>query len=215
VTRIAHFTGDSVTDAERRTSEDGLGDGYVRVLSRRPGLQGWSVENSGVSGNRTSDLQARWDVDVLDHAPDVLSILVGVNDMWRRYDNDDPTDAAVFEERYRALLTAAVAASVSESTAGSTAGSGSHALHLVLVEPFLLPVRPEQETWLEDLDPKREVVKRLADEFSAAFVPLHVELTRLAASVGPATLADDGVHPTPAGHEALADIWLAHASLPV
>jgi lysophospholipase L1-like esterase len=75
------------------------------------------------------------------------------------------------------------------------------------MEPFLLPVKDGQEQWREDLDPKLEVVRKLAVEYGAILVPTDVELGKQAASVGAATLAGDGVHPSAAGHRALADLW--------
>ena len=78
---------------------------------------------------------------------------------------------------------------------------------VVLIEPFLLPVKDGQEEWREDLDPKLEVVRKLAVEYGAILVPADTELNRQAAAVGAATLAGDGVHPSPAGHRAIADLW--------
>ncbi len=77
----------------------------------------------------------------------------------------------------------------------------------MLVEPFLLPVKAEQRVWREDLDPKLEVVRRLATEYDALLVPADVEFNRQALTVGATTLADDGVHPTAAGHRLLAELW--------
>ncbi|WP_350280567.1 SGNH/GDSL hydrolase family protein [Kribbella sp. HUAS MG21] len=190
--RTVVFAGDSVTDCGRRTDPDGLGDGYVRTLyddlsdelgERRP-----AIVNTGISGNRAVDLAARWAADVLAHDPSLVSILIGINDTWRRYDEDDPTTPEAFEASYRALLDALTCP-------------------VVLMEPFLLPVKAGQQEWREDLDPKLEVVRKLAVEYGAILVPTDVELTKAAAAVGPATLADDGVHPTAAGHRALADLW--------
>lgn len=186
------LVGDSVTDCGRRSDPDGLGDGYVRMLAEGP-LQGVRVTNRGVGGDRAVDLAARWETDVLRERPDVLSVLVGVNDTWRRYDAGSTTAAPAFEATYRSLLGSALATGVRR---------------LVLVEPFVLPVTPEQERWWdEDLGAKVEAVRRLAAEHEAVLVPAAVHLTGLATSAGAAALAADGVHPTAAGHRALADLW--------
>ncbi|PJJ65254.1 SGNH/GDSL hydrolase family protein [Compostimonas suwonensis] len=193
------FIGDSVTDSNRTTSpgsETGLGDGYVRALAGSEQLAGQTVVNRGVNGNRATDLLARWQQDVLDHDPDIVSILIGVNDMWRRYDSDDPVTVADFAATYRALLDATVAPG----------------RRVILVEPFLLPVRDEQKTWREDLDPKIEAVRALAQEYGLTLVPADRHLTALAETAGPEAIADDGIHPTPRGHEALAALWLEHAA---
>jgi acyl-CoA thioesterase-1 len=185
--RTIVFAGDSVTDCGRRTDPAGLGDGYVKFLY--DALPGPRIVNAGISGHRAVDLVARWETDVTAHAPDLVSVLIGINDTWRRYDEDDPTSAESFEASYRKLL------------------DPLPQVRLVLVEPFLVPVDDEQRGWREDLNPKLEVVRRLASEYGALLVPADVEFTARAAEVGPETLADDGVHPTAAGHRLLADLW--------
>ena len=186
--RTIVFAGDSVTDCGRRDDPAGLGDGYVKNLYDELGAGRPRIVNAGISGNRAVDLAARWDADVLEHEPDLVSVLIGINDTWRRYDKDDPTSTEAFEASYRELLEPVTA-------------------KLVLVEPFLLPVKAEQRVWREDLDPKLEVVRRLATEYDALLVPADVEFNRQALTVGATTLADDGVHPTAAGHRLLAELW--------
>lgn len=187
------FYGDSITDAGRdRADDSSLGDGYVSLLAAR--LRGRdeaaTVRNLGISGNRARDLEARIAGELVPARPDVLTVFVGINDTWRRYDSADPTDDAAFERSYRAVLDAVSA-------------------RIVLIEPFLLPVRDEQHAWLEDLAGKQAVVRRLADEYRAGLVPLHSHLTAIASARpgGPAELAPDGVHPTSLGAAAIADAW--------
>lgn len=190
------FIGDSVTDCGRRDDPDGLGSGYVKLIAGNPALRGMRVTNRGISGNRVVDLEARWQVDVLDLAPDILTVLVGINETWRRYDSGDPTSARDFEAGYRRLLESA-------ATDGRT---------LVLMEPFVLPVTAQQRSWHpEDLDEKIAVVHDLARDFDAILVPLDAALTTLATELTPEALADDGVHPTPLGHEAIGALWLQYA----
>ena len=186
--RTVVFAGDSVTDCGRRTDPDGLGDGYVRNLYDDLGPRRPRIVNAGISGHRAADLADRWSTDVLAHDPSLVSILIGINDTWRRYDENDPTTAESFEASYRALL-------------------DPLDCPVVLIEPFLLPVKAGQEEWREDLDPKLDVVRKLAVEYGAILVPADLELNRQAMTVGAATLAGDGVHPSPAGHRAIADLW--------
>ncbi|WP_235857235.1 SGNH/GDSL hydrolase family protein [Occultella glacieicola] len=186
------LTGDSITDAGRdRDDLASLGDGYAALVAAD--LPDERVLNTGISGNRVVDLQARWDADVLAHTPDVLSIMIGINDTWRRYDRDDPTSARSYEAGYRDLLARSRAAGVGR---------------ILLVEPFLLALGPDQWDWREDLDPKIAAVRRLAEEFGAEYVATDGPYAQAAARVGAAALAHDGVHPTPAGHRLLADLWL-------
>jgi acyl-CoA thioesterase I len=185
------FFGDSITDAGRRTDPDGLGDGYVRLLAGK--LVGTNVINAGISGDRAVDLQARLDDDVLAHRPDVVSIMIGINDTWRRFDYGDPTSTEAYEESYRDVLDRITVARA----------------RAILLEPFVLPVTAEQATaWREDLQPRIDVVRRLGADYDALVVPLDVELNKLATELGSAALAGDGVHPTDRGHAEIARIWL-------
>lgn len=187
------FAGDSVTDCGRREDPQGLGDGYVRVLASQLTPQGITVSNVGIGGDRVIDLKARWAEDVLSSDADVLSILVGINDTWRRFDSNEPTSAEDFEAGYRELLQQA----------------RPQFKRLVLVQPFVLPVTAGQQDWHEDLSAKQEAVARLAAEFNAVLVPAHERLNAEAPDHGGnAVLAEDGVHPTAVGHERLAAIWL-------
>ena len=202
MTRPLVFIGDSITDAGRREDPDRIGHGYVRLVRDALVARGDTrpVVNTGVSGDRAVDLSRRWEADALSLDPQLLSVYVGINDTWRRYDNDDPTTAEDFESTYRTLLAEA---------------QDRLAPRMILVEPFVLPVTPEQEHWGdEDLDAKRAVVAKLAAEFGAAFVPLQSLLLDAAAQqgagrAGHAALADDGVHPTALGSELIAGAWLA------
>ena len=208
MTRPILLIGDSITDAGRRDDPDRhLGQGYVRLVSDALVARGDArpIVNTGVSGDRAVDLRARWERDALAHDPELLSVYVGINDTWRRYDSNDPTSAEDFERTYRSLL--------SEAQERLTP-------RMILVEPFVLPVTSEQEQWgAQDLDAKRDVVARLADEFGAAFVPLQSLLLDAAAQhgagrAGHAALAEDGVHPTAVGSELIAGAWLtAEATL--
>ena len=194
------FAGDSITDAGRdRGDAASLGDGYVRLIAEALGEDA-VVVNKGIAGDRAVDLAARWD-DVLAAEPTVLTVYIGVNDMWRRFDSGDPTSAEDFEETVTALLEAAREAGVER---------------FLLVEPFFVPVSDGQDAWLEDLDPKRAAVRRLAERFDATLVELHDSVGAAADAHGAGAIAPDGVHPTPQGSALIADAWLAsYATAPV
>ncbi|KZM35271.1 SGNH/GDSL hydrolase family protein [Oerskovia enterophila] len=189
--------GDSITDAGRLAEgEFGLGHGYAARVAGVCGRRGVTVLNRGVGGHRVVDLQARWDQDVLALEPDLVSIKIGINDTWRRYDAGDETSAEDFEAGYRDLLDRTLA--------------GAPQAALVLVEPFLVPVRPEQWGWREDLDPKIQVVRRLAGSYGLPLVATDGPFAQAVTTsgLGPQAWAYDGVHPTPAGHDLLAEAWL-------
>ncbi|NJP51984.1 SGNH/GDSL hydrolase family protein [Streptomyces sp. SBST2-5] len=190
------FIGDSITDAGRRRQQPGgMGNGYARMASAWFTAQypdhGATFFNRGVSGDRVRDLRARWERDCLELSPQVVSVLIGVNDTWRRFTAGEETSPDDFERDYRHILTAA------KERCGS---------ELVLIEPFLIPVTTEQCLWLDDLVLKIDVVRKLAAEFDATLVA--VDRMYATAGVPDRVWTDDGVHLTDAGHALLADRWL-------
>lgn len=186
------FTGDSITDCGRRDDADGLGDGYVRRVASALESLNVEVTNTGVGGDRVRDLKRRWAHDVREQDADVVSVMIGINDTWRRFSSADPTSTEDFEADYRCLL----------------ADAGLAGRQLVLVEPFVIPVDEGQTQWAVDLDAKRAVVHRLAREFDAVLVETHDSLNDLTAKLGARALVADGVHPTALGHHKLAELWL-------
>ena len=106
--------------------------------------------NRGISGNRVVDLNARWQEDCLDLKPDWVSIYIGINDTWRRYDSGDPTSTEDYKAGYRKLI---------ERTKGALDAK------LILVEPFVPPHPEDRRVWREDLDPKITAVRELAVEY--------------------------------------------------
>ncbi|MFD9502737.1 SGNH/GDSL hydrolase family protein [Streptomyces sp. NPDC060035] len=198
------FQGDSITDAGR-LSDPGypLGRGYAQMAAELV-RSAWpdsdiTFINRGISGDGVSDLRARWREDAVDLKPDVVSVLIGVNDTWRRYDSGDVTSLRSYEDDYRTILT--------QIREGSDT-------RLILVEPFLVPVAAEQWAWREDLDPRIQAVRRLSEEFDAALLAADGLLNQAARTAGGAErIAGDGVHPTPLGHAVLAEAWTALVGL--
>lgn len=178
------FIGDSLTEWP---------GGYVDLLAGP--LGGSAVVNAGVAGNRLEHLQQRWDVS----AASVLTIFVGVNDTLVAFFERPPTAPDVFEERYTDLL-----------------DRSADVPRVVVVEPFFLAVPSSDAPWRDglafarsDLDGKRPIVRRLAAQYGATFVPLQDRFDAAARSSGAAALAPDGVHPSPLGHRLIADAWLS------
>ncbi|MEV0266212.1 GDSL-type esterase/lipase family protein [Streptomyces sp. NPDC050617] len=203
-------TGDSITDCQRLDSEDRLGFGYPLRIAGEWGFRHpdrpvkWL--NSGVAGNKVMDLEARWQTDVLDAHPDVVSILVGINDVgWQTY---DPDGYAITADEYAAGYDRLLA---------PLAEAGAD---LILIEPFLLPIprvlevvdsyvdAEGQRKWRADLDPKIQAVRELARAYDAHLLAADGLFAEVSAPTGPEHWAADGVHPTPAGHAALAAAWL-------
>lgn len=191
------FAGDSVTDCGRtffdaEVAAGHLGDGWVRVVAaqlghRRPGED--RVLNAGVAGDRVADLAARWDHDVERFAPQVLTILIGVNDVLL----EPRTPLADFEAAYLDLLVR-VPQSVER---------------LVVAEPFVLPVDAPARALHEALRPYVQVVRRLVSDVDGALaLPLDDLFDDACRRAEPRWWAGDGVHPTAAGHGLIAEAWL-------
>lgn len=201
--KVVLFQGDSITDCGRNSGDDrSLGFGYPRLIAAR--LEYEQADrapmflNRGISGNRVSDVYARWNEDFFSLQPGLLSMLIGVNDAWRIM-NELPTGATDrFERVYAQLL---------EETKEKSPQTG-----LVLMEPFILNVGAPAErwdAWRAKLEEYRTVVRRLAERFDAVFVPLQEPFDRACDRAEPGFWLWDGVHPTSAGHELIAREWLS------
>ncbi|MBN1247012.1 MAG: SGNH/GDSL hydrolase family protein [Anaerolineae bacterium] len=195
------FQGDSITDAGRSRQDDNdLGRGYPAMVAAwfsalYPEKRVRFI-NRGISGNRAKDLRERWQRDCLDLHPTLVSILIGINDTWRRYDSGDPTPVEHYEAAYRAVL------EVTRDTLQA---------QIMILEPFSLPIPEDRAAWRADLDPKIAVTRMLAREFGATLVPLDGLFAAAAAQREMGFWLPDGVHPSAAGHALIAQAWLRAA----
>jgi lysophospholipase L1-like esterase len=203
------FQGDSITDVGRnRTATapnagNALGGGYPLLvasaaLKAHPDA-GLRFFNRGVSGDKIPDLQARWDADTLALKPDVLSVLVGVNDLWHKLNGKYAGTVAEYESGYTSLL---------ESTRTTLPN-----VKLLVLEPFVLRTGAVNDQWFPEFDERRAAAKRVAGRVGATFVPLQPMFDELARTAPPDYWLGDGVHPTAAGHAAIAETWRAAAGL--
>ena len=205
---IILFTGDSITDCGRARTGGAaaiatgaeparLGDGYVQQIATRlamqPDLGRLRIFNRGISGNRIYDLETRLETDLLALKPTVVSILIGINDTWRRYDSGLISEVSEFEASYRRILVRV---------------RGELGARIVMLEPFLLPVPETRGVWREDLDPRITAIRRVAAEFAEAYVPLDELFAAAVESAPAASWLPDGVHPSTAGHSLIADAWM-------
>lgn len=201
------FQGDSITDALRsRESDHFPGNGYPTLVKAKLGYDEpgkYEFLNRGISGNRIVDLYARIKVDLINLQPDVLSILIGVNDVWHEEEIKNGVDAAKFERIYDMLLD-----EVQEALPG---------IRLIILEPFVLlgsatentPEHPERWDYFCTETPLRAAAaKRVAEKHGAAFVPLQQKFEEACRLAEPAYWLFDGVHPTAMGHELIAREWL-------
>lgn len=204
------FTGDSITDGLRykKKSQEWdlnhqMGHSYPYIIN---GLLGslfpekeFAFKNRGISGNRIVDVYARINTDLIDIAPDILSVLVGVNDGPLDINGFRPTDPDKYETLYRLLLQE-VKAALPEC-------------QIILMEPFVCQAGKLQEA--EEFAPWRECVtaygakvKKLAEEFGTLFLPLQDKFDKRCAKGNPEYWCWDGIHPTENGHGLIATEWL-------
>jgi lysophospholipase L1-like esterase len=200
---VVLFQGDSITDAGRDrkgglpNQSPGLGRGYPyllggALLADYPELQ-LKVYNRGISGHKVPDLAARWQEDTIDLKPSILSILVGVNDIWHKLNGRYDGTVEDYASGYRALL---------ERTLQALPG-----VRVVVCEPFVLRCGAINDSWFPEFDQRRAVAQRLADELSLRFVPFQTMFDEAAQKAPPQYWAGDGVHPTLAGHALMAKKW--------
>jgi lysophospholipase L1-like esterase len=201
------FQGDSITDSgrDRNALEEnhlhGLGHGYAkmvaaRLMAERPN-DGLRFRNLGISGHRIVDLYARWQEDAINLKPDMLSILIGVNDIWHQYKRGTGVPPAKFARVYRQLL---------EETREALPK-----VKLVLGEPFVLDcgAGANGEVPRGEVDAARDAVAALARDFGATLVRFQALFDGAVKQAPAEHWAGDGVHPTAAGHWRMAETWHA------
>ena len=199
------FQGDSITDAARSretagtpNQQPGLGNGYAwlagaELLVTRPDAN-LNIFNRGISGNKVYQLAERWPADCLDLKPNVLSILIGVNDLWHKLNGKYDGTLEIYENDYRKLLTRTKEALPK--------------VKLIVCEPFVLRCGAVNDKWFPEFDQYRAAARRVADSFKAAFVPFQAMFDQAVKYAPPEHWAKDGVHPTPAGAALMAHEWL-------
>ena len=197
------FQGDSITDngRDRKAADPSttgqLGSGYpyliaATALAAEP-TRGLRFFNRGISGNKVPDLAGRWDDDTLAIKPDVLSILIGVNDLWHKLDGRYNGTVADYEQGFGELL--------------SATRRSLPRVRLIVLEPFVLRTGAVDSKWFPEFDERRAAAARVAGAAGATFIRTQRLFDRLTRKTPPAYWAADGVHPTPAGHAAIARAW--------
>jgi lysophospholipase L1-like esterase len=203
--QVILFQGDSITDASRSrekasvpNDQPGLGSGYawlaaVELLVDRS-QDGLKIFNRGISGNKVYQLAERWQADCLDLKPDVLSILIGVNDLWHKLSGKYDGTLEIYERDYRALL---------ERTQKALPK-----VKLIICEPFVLRCGVINDKWFPEFDGYRAAARRVAEAFHGAFIPFQAMFDEAVKYAPPEHWTRDGVHPTPAGAALMAHLWL-------
>lgn len=206
---IILFQGDSITDfgrsreqAASANNQAALGSGYAwlaaaELLVDRP-KAGLKIFNRGVSGNKVYQLAERWQADCLDLKPTLLSILIGVNDIWHTLNGNYNGTVEIYERDYHALL---------ERTRKALPK-----VKLVICEPFVLRCGAVNDRWFPQFDSYRAVAHRVAESFHATFIPFQAMFDEAVKYAPPDQWAKDGVHPTNLGASLMAHEWLRAAA---
>ena len=199
------FQGDSITDSGRKKDDNlfnnptSLGSGYVLQAAAEMLFtyadKDLKIYNKGISGNKVYQLADRWDKDCLDIKPDILSVLIGVNDYWHKHNGKYDGTVAVYKKDLIALLERTLAASPN--------------IKLVIGEPFAIKgVKAVDDTWYPEFDTYRVAAKEIATQFNAVFIP-YQKVFYEAQKIAPGNYwTADGVHPTLAGTKLMAHAWL-------
>jgi lysophospholipase L1-like esterase len=199
------FQGDSITDAGRIREKAGqandlagLSSGYAgmaaaELLVDRP-AGSLRIFNRGISGHKVFQLADRWQADCLDLKPDILSILIGVNDFWHTLDGKYNGTVEVYERDYRELI--------------HRTRQALPKVKLILCEPFVLRCGAVDQKWFPQFDAYRAAARRVAAGANATFIPFQTMFDVAVQYAPPPHWAGDGVHPTPAGAALMAFNWV-------
>ena len=195
------FQGDSITDCGRSREDNiHLGEGYASLITAALGYDvpgAYTFLNKGISGNRIVDLYARIKCDFINLKPDVLSILIGVNDVWHEVGMQNGVDADKFFKVYCMLIE-----EIKEALPDTK---------IMILEPFVLKGPATEEAW-NIFDPevrlRAQKAKEVAEKYGLPFIPLQDKFDEAATKCEPTYWLRDGVHPTLMGHELIKKAWL-------
>ena len=203
---IILFQGDSITDSGRNKEDNSynnartLGSGYpmlagAELLEKNASLS-LKVFNRGISGNKVYQLAERWDTDCLNLKPDILSILIGVNDIWHKLNGQYNGTVEIYRNDYIALL---------ERTKMALPD-----VKLIICEPFAVPgVKAVDDRWYPEFYGYQKAARDIAVQFGATFIPYQKIFDEAQKQAPGSYWTGDGVHPTLAGAQLMAKAWVA------
>ena len=204
--KLILFQGDSITDAGRNRENDSLtGHGYARLAHAEIAYtypEEYTCLNRGISGNRIVDMYARIKLDIINLAPDYVSILIGINDVWHEWKKKNGVSAEKYERIYDMMIS-----EIKEALPD---------VKIMILEPFVLPGSATEDTeeeigrydyFRKETRLRAEAAKRIAEKHGLLFVPLQQKLDE-ANDAHPGIWLADGVHPAPAGAHLIKNEWM-------
>lgn len=195
------FQGDSITDVGRSREDNAYtGNGYVTLVRGQLEYEcpnQYAIYNRGISGNRVVDLYARIKADIINLKPDVMSILIGVNDVWHELNYKNGVEAEKFFKVYSMLIE-----EIKEALPN---------VKIMIMEPYVLKASGTEEHWEEfysEVRKRAEKAREVADKYKLLFIPLQEKFEEAAKLAPNNYWLRDGVHPTIAGHELIKREWI-------
>lgn len=196
------FQGDSITDAGRtRDTDVSIGVGYPLLVKASLGFEcpgKYEFINRGISGNRVVDVYARIKSDIINIKPDVMSILIGVNDVWHEFtDSPNGVDADKYYRIYDMLIEEVKRALPD--------------IKIMIMEPFVLRAYATEEKWdcfNSEVKKRAQMAKKIAQKYNLPYITLQDGLDELSKDVEASYWLSDGVHPTAMGHEYIKREWI-------
>jgi len=204
------FQGDSITDSGRKKDDAGystpgvLGTGYAMLAGAEMLLKypahNLKIYNRGISGNKVYQLAERWEKDCFNIKPDVLSILIGVNDFWHMLNGNYAGTLQTYKDDLNILL--------------NHTKEKLPDVKLIMGEPFAVTgIKAVDAKWYPAFNDYRAAAKEIAARFNATFIPYQKVFDKAQESAPGAYWTHDGVHPTLAGARLMAEAWLASVKL--
>jgi lysophospholipase L1-like esterase len=193
------FTGDSITDCDRNNpAYQPFGNGYVHfaaysLMAKYPDLE-IQIINTGISGNTSTQLLNRWKKDCIDYKADIVTILIGINDLWRRYKPDKVNTAVYpeqFETNYRKMIQMVLNSCQSD---------------IIVMEPFMF-CNDENNDMFKELKHYQKICAKLASEYNITLISLQTEIDSLSGRVSSEKWSADMVHPNTWVHCWLSQRW--------
>ncbi len=195
------FQGDSITDAGRvRENDASMGEGYALLVKAALGFEKcgkYEFLNRGINGNRVTDIYARIKDDIINLKPDVMSILVGVNDVWHEFMRENGISADKYFTIYDMLIKEIKTALPN--------------IKIMIIEPFVLNGPATERHWEEfeaEVKKRAEMAKKIAEKHNLPFIKLQAGFDKLSENTETTYWLRDGVHPTAMGHEYIKQQWI-------
>ena len=196
------FQGDSITDAGRaRDNNINIGDGYPLLVKASLGFENpgkYEFFNRGISGNRIVDVYARIKNDIINIKPDVMSILIGVNDVWHEFEESpNGVDAEKYYKIYDMLI--------------EEVKTALPDIKIIIIEPFVLKASATENNWATfnfEVKKRAEMAKKISEKYNLPYIELQKGFDELSKKAEESYWLADGVHPTAMGHEYIKNEWI-------